>query len=309
MGLGERFRSEGASDISRFLEEHQSCDAGFDVRRQDEPGRGHFTITCLGCGEKVSYKAAHIGDLAALDAELDSSVPVANGSASQPPQPSEGVEPKQAREGRPPRAPAKQRRSRRPLLIAGGALAAAALIVVVLIGSAGDDDEPAPAAPAEQQPVQPAAQEPAPAQAPPEPTAQPVELERQSFVDRFSIGTPGGWDSAFADGGIELAPPGGEAAVKVYFEQDETSTRDLAESASGYLADRHEDAKLSAPRAVDLGGTGALAVRADYPGGAEEAIVVASSGYAYLVLKRIDGGAAPRVSRQADAVAASFRPL
>jgi hypothetical protein len=303
MGIGERHRSEGASDISRFLAEHQNCDAGFDVRRQEDPRRGRFTITCLGCGGSLSHMAAHFGDLIAFDAELDSSIPVENGAGHRHPGASEPARSSAAAKTEGAQKPARTRP--RGLLIAGGALAATGLIAAALLASGGDDGGPATAPPAEG----PVAQPPAEAPASPRPAQQPVDLERQSFVDRFSIGTPGGWDSEFADGGIELAPPSGEAAVEVYFEQGETSTRDLARSARDYLSVRHEDASLSAPRVVDLGGTSGLTVRADYRGGAEEAIVVAFSGYAYLVLKRIDGGAAPRITRQADAVAASFRPL
>lgn len=64
MALGERFRSGGARGIARFLADHQHCDAGFDVRR-DEAGSGRLRIACLGCGQGVDYRAAEAGELAA----------------------------------------------------------------------------------------------------------------------------------------------------------------------------------------------------------------------------------------------------
>ncbi len=65
MAIGERFRSGGAHGIARFLAEHQRCNAGFDVRRDDQLGSGKLSITCEGCGGSVEYRAAEAGELAA----------------------------------------------------------------------------------------------------------------------------------------------------------------------------------------------------------------------------------------------------
>ena len=71
MALGERFRSGGARGIAQFLAEHQHCDAGFDVRRDEAPGSGKLTITCQGCGQTVSYNAAEVGEIGAFDLPED----------------------------------------------------------------------------------------------------------------------------------------------------------------------------------------------------------------------------------------------
>jgi hypothetical protein len=124
--LGERFRSDATRQISRFLDHHQGCDAGFDVRRQGEPGHGQFAITCLGCGQTVEYRAAHLGDLVAVDTELEAAA-VENGGGSGPPE-NEGAPRSEGRSE--PRA----RRRLPPLLIVGCAFAAIVLIAVVLLG-------------------------------------------------------------------------------------------------------------------------------------------------------------------------------
>lgn len=77
MALGERFKGGGARGIARFLAEHQECDAGFDVRREDEPGSGKLRITCLGCGATVAYRAAEAGNFGSSIAD----VTAANGSS------------------------------------------------------------------------------------------------------------------------------------------------------------------------------------------------------------------------------------
>src|SRR5688572_23437309 len=70
MALGERFRGGGTRGIARFLADHQHCDAGFDVRREDEPGSGRLRITCLGCGDTVAYRAAEAGEMAATGIDI-----------------------------------------------------------------------------------------------------------------------------------------------------------------------------------------------------------------------------------------------
>jgi hypothetical protein len=62
MALGERFRSGGARGIARFLSDHQDCNAGFDVRREDSAGTGRLSITCKGCHQAITYKAAEAGE-------------------------------------------------------------------------------------------------------------------------------------------------------------------------------------------------------------------------------------------------------
>ncbi|MBM3666202.1 MAG: hypothetical protein FJW90_01750 [Actinobacteria bacterium] len=65
MAEGERFRSEGARGIARFLSEHQHPEAGFDVSREAGPGSGRLLITCLGCGASIACRAVDAGEMAA----------------------------------------------------------------------------------------------------------------------------------------------------------------------------------------------------------------------------------------------------
>ena len=71
MTVGERFRGEGepqggsARGIADFLSHHQQCNAGFDVQRDADAARGRLSIACRGCGQRVEYKAAEAGQMAA----------------------------------------------------------------------------------------------------------------------------------------------------------------------------------------------------------------------------------------------------
>ena len=85
MAIGERFRSSGAHGIARFLAEHQGCNAGFDVRRDEQLGSGKLSITCGRCGASVEYRAAEAGELAAGGPQTGP-IP-ANGAANAPVEP------------------------------------------------------------------------------------------------------------------------------------------------------------------------------------------------------------------------------
>lgn len=62
MAVGELFRGGGgARSIAEFLSQHQHCDDGFDVHRD----AGRVSIACRGCGQRVDYKPAEAGQVAA----------------------------------------------------------------------------------------------------------------------------------------------------------------------------------------------------------------------------------------------------
>jgi hypothetical protein len=86
MAIGERFRSGGAHGIARFLAEHQGCNSGFDVRRDEQFGTGKLSITCGGCGASVEYRAAEAGELAAGGPQ-PGPVPANGSEAALPPPP------------------------------------------------------------------------------------------------------------------------------------------------------------------------------------------------------------------------------
>jgi hypothetical protein len=342
MALGERFRSGGTRGIARFLADHQHCDAGFDVRRENEPGSGRLKITCLGCGQEITYKAAEAGELAGIG------LPAVNGEAAaaveepRPPQPPQPTPPR-AEPGRE-RVPGPPRRDRAaatvrgfppprpsrraspripswiPLILIGALIAGG--VGMIILGLTREDEQPqAPAgtaaeAPAEQTPPSDeAAEEPAPAEpaAPPagdQPDAAPadVELTQRTFARRFEIGVPAGWEDGVADGAVSLSAPGDTAEIRVFFEKGERPTGELAGAASSFLQGEHSGAEISAPRQIRVAGRRAARVRATYGGGEEIAIVLSARGFAYLITERVDRGASPQVEAEADAALQSFRP-
>jgi hypothetical protein len=315
MAMGERFRSGGARGIARFLADHQHCDAGFDVRR-DETGTGRLRITCLGCGATVDYRAAEAGELAAgppvqtaENGEPEGSAePVAR--AAPPPVPA----PPRSESGRP--APlAKPRRSRIPRWVSAALIGALIIggLVMVAIGVLRDDGEQAGTA------TQPEVTQPEaapPQSAPPESTApendQPgteaAQLKRRRFADRFTIGIPPGWDRGVEGGAVVIIAPGATAELNVFFESGGRPARQLARSARSFLSQRHGQGQVGKTRPVPVGARRGLQVRITYPAGEEIAVVVSAKGFSYLVLRRVDRGASADIGRQADAALASFRP-
>lgn len=353
MALGERFKGGGTRGIARFLAEHQNCDAGFDVRREDEPGSGKLRITCLGCGGTVSYRAGEAGDLgsAILDA------PGTNGSshplapAVEPAEPAEGASaagtaappaatsgqrrvgppgpkpagrpgPAKAASGPPgPAAPA-SRGGRVPrwiptavitLLIGGG-------LTMIVLGLLREDDGGQGAQSAAPPPTQPAAPPGQSQPAQPTPPAQPAkppaaeapaspELRRRTFAGRFAIGVPAGWTSGGdAPEGFSFEPRGGDAGVRVFFEEGGRPLGELATLAGAFLEDAHSGASVGAPERVRFAGGPAGEVGSTYAGGEEVAFVLSRGGFSYLVLRRVDRGADAAAEREAEAVTASFRP-
>jgi hypothetical protein len=337
MPIGERFRGGGTRGIARFLADHQHCDAGFDVRRVDEPGSGKLRITCEGCGQTVSYRAADAVDLAAGGTgvttgtnggpALEVSPPVAEPRRSPPPGPTPpGPIPRTAKPPeRPPDRPVPGRigfglpgwapAALIALLIAGGL----GMIVAGLLRSDDDGDAaPAAEAPAQEAPTEPQPTEPAPTTPPeeePAPEDEPapgddavaaVELDRERVADTFFIGVPDGWERNEEDGGVSIEARGGEAEIRVFFERGERPNGELARAAAGFLADEHPGAQVSAPENERFGGERGALVRSEYPGGEEEALVLSDKGNAFLVLCRRDRGASDQVELEAEAIMASF---
>jgi hypothetical protein len=219
MAIGERFRSGGTRGIARFLADHQHCDAGFDVRRQDEPGSGKLKITCLGCGQSVSYRAGEANGIAAAGLDFGGTNGLTHGGISrlEPEAAPEVVAapsgPRRAGSAGPdaPTARGTARRARRPkpapkpaappaaapegrhgvrgwLPVGLIALLIAAGLTMIAIGlfRSGDDGDQSPATPAAQ--PAPAPEAPAPAPAPEEPStpapAPKPQAANPSALDR-----------------------------------------------------------------------------------------------------------------------------
>jgi hypothetical protein len=190
---------------------------------------------------------------------------------------------------------------------------------MIVAGLTTEDDDagggttaPQPTAPAETDAPAPApappAQEP-PAAEPDAPAADQPPLRRRGFAGRFTIGLPAGWrSSGNASDGFVFGPRGRSGGVSVFFEQGARPLGELAGLAAAFLTDRHGDAAIAAAEPIRLAGGRAAEVLATYAGGEEAALVLARGGFSYLVLRRVDAGAAAEVERQAVAVAASLRP-
>jgi hypothetical protein len=310
----ERFRTGGARGIARFLSDHQHCDAGFEVRRETEAGTGRLSITCKGCGEAITYKAAEAGELAA-GPDLTNGDGGAPGPATPVDTPDD-----QGLQRVAPRAPSRSTdRSRLLPVILIGALI---LIGVVMIaagllrsGGTGRTDEATEpvateaTAPAETTPAEPAApaETTPPADTTPAPGAAPVKLDRRTFEGRFAIGVPAGWKAGASGGAIAIAPNGDVAAIKVFFEPGMEPATELARGAARFLADEHEGADVSGAQPIRLGEEKGARVDATYSGGEESAVVLSASGYTFLVLLRVDGGASPAIAAEGEAALASFR--
>jgi hypothetical protein len=345
MPLGERFRSGGARGIARFLAEHERCDAGFDVHRDEGLGSGKLRIACLGCGETIDYRAAEAGELAAAGMTLTPAEanggtappPVAPLPPRQPPGPPRG-EPFAGR--LPPRPRRASPRRRIPRWLSTGLILALILGGVTMIGvgllrddneqqtttttsgSGGSTTEKPSTTRAEKPSNTPSAT--TPQQVPKQPQQQSkqgtsqqqsapagaagTQLQTRRIADRFTIGVPPAWERGTENGAITLTAPGATAEIDVFFESGPRPPNDLAAAARSFLAQRHDGARLRDPEPYRLGPVRALRIRTTYPGGAEFAVVVSARGYSYLVLRRVDLGATDDLEAQADTALASFRP-
>jgi hypothetical protein len=309
MALGERFRSGGARGIARFLGDHQHCDAGFDVRRDSTVGTGRLSITCKGCRQAITYKAAEAGELAAGPPLPDGGPTSLAGPELPEPPATESFKPVSARA--PSRSTDRNLTRLIPMILIGGLIIAGLVLIAVGVLRTGDEsqsrlpttpqeanapaDTPAPAAPPPEQ-----------AAPPPEPAPQ-VELSRRDFAGRFAIGVPAGWEAVPGSDTIAIASPGGEAEIRVFSEPGEAPTVQLARSARDFLADARAGAEVGKPKPLRLGQQPALSITATYEGGEEIAVVLSGGGYAFVVLRRVDSDASAAVAAEADQALASFR--
>jgi hypothetical protein len=134
-------------------------------------------------------------------------------------------------------------------------------------------------------------------------------LDRVTVLNRFRIGVPSGWSGGMSGGAVVFRPAGDEVEVRVFLESGVQPARTLSREARRFLEDAHPGAKVTDPDRIRLGGDRAIRIGAHYAGGEEWATVLTASGYSYLVLERLEGGAAGRLKRQADAALASFHAL
>lgn len=336
MALGERFKGSGARGIARFLSEHQSCDAGFDVRRGDPSTGGRLRITCEGCGASIDYRAAEAGQAAsapgvigapsngvssasgpAADAGLD---PLAAAVTDPPP---ESAAPPAPRPEVRPRVTAKTSRGGLsrwlPLALIGALIAGGLAMIALGLSRSGDEQAPEPAEPVASQPApedeatgEDGAAAGAEAEQPPEAAGSGstgVALKRRRFAGRIAIGVPAGWTVSRRPDGATLEAPGASAEVSVFFGPSALAPLEFARASRPFLAERHPGARLGSPRGTRFAGAPAARVRVSYAGGEELATFVATAGVMYALLRRVDRGASQSVAAEAEASTASFRAL
>jgi len=341
MGLGERFRPTGTRGISRFLADHEQCDAGFDVNPEQGAGSGRLRITCQGCGSSVTYRAGELPEATGL--AMPEPAPNGKPTAEAPPEAVAAAPARTRRPSPPPSAPAgagagaaagrktasapgpaaapSWRPPARRLLWLGPPggvrrwlpLAAIAALIVtglvmIAVGLLRDDDGSETAAPPSEEPV---AQAPAPAEpeaVQPSP-AEEIDLRRRVFVQRFALGLPSGW-SGGQEGGAVVAEPGdGDAAVRVFFEPGARPLGSFSRAAAGFLAAERDGARVGEPESIRHAGRPAMRVEAVFGGGRELAVVLSAGGFSYLLLQRVDRSASGSAEAEAEAVLASFEPL
>jgi hypothetical protein len=183
--------------------------------------------------------------------------------------------------------------------------------ILLLSGGGSDDSKGSTSATAAPVSV-PAAQQSAVAQpTSPPPKRQPraPRLHPTTFADRVSIGVPGGWRSEQRGSETVLTGPGGSPEIDTYFAEESHSLADLGSSAVDFLKDRHPGGHVNVPHRTRIAGIQALQVAATFGPGSETAVVLTSGAFAYLLVKRIEGGDEPFRVRQAAAALESFRPL
>ena len=304
MAIGERFRSGGARGIARFLSDHQNCDVGFDVRREAGPGTGLLSITCKGCGESITYKAAEAGELAAgpVVANEDAGVNAARPEPEPPPSAEEGF--RRARRAR----RRSQGRGLFPMVLIGTLIVAGLVLIAIGVLRSGDDSESSgPTAITPPETSTPAEDAPPESQPAPDQQAPAVPLNRREFEGRFAIGVPAGWRASRGFSAIVLASPGEAAGIRIFLEPGAEPAGRLAAGAAGFLANDHSGAQIGKPQPVRLGQQKALSVTATYEGGEEVATVLSFGGYRFLILRRVNSDAPPEVAAAADAALQSFR--
>jgi hypothetical protein len=131
-------------------------------------------------------------------------------------------------------------------------------------------------------------------------------LRRRTFAGSFSIGVPSGWRTGTEGAAITIAAPGSKAELSVYFEHGARPDNELARDTRAFLRRRHPGTQVRRPQ-VGIDG-GRRWMEAKYPGGSELAVTTVSGGYSYLILKRVERDAPPRIESEAEAALASFEP-
>ena len=190
-----------------------------------------------------------------------------------------------------------------------------AMVAFGVLGPRGDDDPALLGGGGSEQPTEvPTGQA---SQAPPPPEPEPVReprpaaepaLDGVTVLDRFRIGVPEGWLGGTGGGAVVLISPGA-AELRVFLEPGDEGPGRLARQAAGFLASEHPGAHVTRPRRLRLDGDPAMSLTARWKGASERAVVLSEAGNEYLLLSRVEDGAAPSARAEARAALKSFAVL
>jgi len=297
-------RSNSVQGLSRFLDEHEQCDAGFDVERPGAADSGLISITCRGCGKSFEYAPETIE----IEREIElSPLPAPIPLASTPPKKSGN-------------------RKRDRVIVATLLLAALAAFAAALIRindaqsgpSSGDSGESAVAQPARPTPPAPEA-EAAPdpktgveAAAKPAPTRKSAGLENEELLrlERFSLAVPAGWTHGLAEGGTVVGPPGvSPVFVQVFFEDGATGgLRAMAAQSAQFAESRAGGKSAGAAQRTRVAGNPAFELAVHGPTRSDLVLGVLAGSTHYLVLGTIDQDASATQAAAVRRAMRTFRP-
>lgn len=301
--------------LSRFLVEHESCDAGFDVGHPAGLGNGPISMTCRGCGKAYEYTPGTIE----IEREIEFE-PVMMAAPGAPPRelPPASRTPVKLPAGRPPNQQRDRIVAAALLVFAVAAIAFAVVRVMEAREGPAEPAAPTPAATeAKPQPSQAAPQpdtEPAPEAGAPRPDGSQALVagpgEKEMKMVRFSLIVPDAWTQRAAEGGTLIGPPGsGPVSAQVFFEENPAVGRSTMIARSVEFARaRVGGGTVGAVSRTRVGGDPAFEFRVRGARGSAIVLGVLADPYRYLVVGDI--GRAASAAQEADLrrALATFRP-
>ena len=293
--------------LSRFLAEHEPCDAGFDVEHPTGVGNGLISMTCRGCGKAYQYSPGTIE----IEREVEFA-PVLPPAVGAPRELPERRQPKAENQTR-------DRMVAAGLLILAIAAFAVALIRVLDANEADPEPTPPPAATATPPPVpepQPEAQPtPEPQSAQPTP-AEPVNPliagpgEKEMRMLRYSLIVPEAWTQRPADGGTAIGPPGtSPISVQVFFEENPAvGIASMVGQSRLFAVERVGGGRPGPVSRTRVGGDPAFELTAGRGGTSATILGVLDGAYRYLVVGDIGVAATPQQAASVRRALETFRP-
>jgi hypothetical protein len=298
-----RPQQDRLKDLSRFVEIHERCGAGFELERSESTGEP-LVIACRGCGARYRHavskstpgraKPAPTGASPSRPplrlAEPPPARPSIGGVEAQPPSevPARRPIPESRRTPESTTAEPTAMPRRKPgwltvVTAAVGVVLVAALLKALVGGPSGDDGN-----------------------------SQPIRAATVPLLENtYSLRLPTGWSVSRTGAGALYQPKHDpEVHLQVFFQRVPAGLALMSHKTAALLRSRHDAARISQPTELRVAGRlPAIQVIATRPGGLEAGLVVRKGAYGYVLL-RAETSDAPRWQRVlARRVEASFRPL